>query len=285
LDLVYQWVFCPALHSLPLMEGVSDRLIVGVLGEKQPVSAYADQCSRHLLSGHDQGLFLSQGQNVHPNGKTDIEEGILLSVYPKENYFPLSVWLFGLWETQGGRSKAWPLAPQMNGLVLVVDPATLMGRRGAGAPLGDSPADLLVKFVESTKATPGIKLPISLAVVLGQCDALIHDGTLPRCMSWNLPHWPDSGYNPLVQRDTSAKLGGFVAGHAPSLYKLAQDWFSSVSFFGMGTRPVSGVHGKAHRPGDAVTWMLAERKQVPIMNVSKAFEQLGSYESGDYVFG
>jgi hypothetical protein len=279
---IFPQMFCPMKHPLPEHEGVHDRLIVGVLGEQQLVRDFAARCADELLRRHDDGLFLGPGYNAHPEGMLDVEHGILLSIQPRRNYFPISFWMFGLWAgPQQGPSPAYAIAPHVESLILVLDPTrqpALAGRTSGTA--GAGPADVLVRFTEQVGATPGTKLAISLAVVLTQCDRLISQGLLPQRILWNLPPRGSGGRCPLVHSDTSARLGSFLAKTAPGLYTVAKNWFSSVSFFGVGAK----AGDRSYRCTDPVTWLLAERGQVPVMKASAALTQVGSYASDDYVF-
>ena len=212
----------------------------------------------------------------------------MLAAYPRRNSFPLSLWLHGMWDQKGQRSKSWSMVPHLDGLVVLIDPATLPGRRHPRSRAlqgANNAADLLGKFTEKADGTPGQKLRVSLAVVLTDCGSLIRDGALPAAMCWNLPSPPGSRYNPLVQCDTSARLGEYVARHAPAFYKCAHNWFYEVAFFGVGATRTHQGNGQVHRCHDALTWMLAQRRQIPVMKARAAFKRLASHESGDFVFG
>jgi len=285
---IWHRVFCPHRHAQPYGTGFFDRLAIGILGDRQSVFAYGEQWKRHLVSKPNARLFRRPARNLRENGgQLSIADGMLLHTYPNSSYFPLATWIFGLWENSGVPAGAWGMSRHIDGLLMIVDPQSFSGdnnARGPGAKGLSNPGDLLDKFWKSTGSPLGRKLPVSLAIVLDGCDSLIRNGDLPANMPWNLPSLAAGHHNPLVQCDTSARLGEFVARNAPKLYKVARNYFANVAFFGTGNLSGSSGNGTVHRSQDPLTWMLAERKQVSVLKTSKALKQLSSKQGGDYVF-
>ena len=285
----YCYAFCPNKHSLPHGAGFFDRLIVGVLGSQHNVAGYADQWCKYLLGQREAAAFFSPAQGPwHAEDKPRIGEGIPLIIHPRRNPFPVSLWLHGLWDPLGQRSQSWSLVEHMDCLALLVGPEELSAGRHHGAakprPHATPAGQLLCKFWESAHATPGQKLLVSLAIVVTDCDHLIRHGALPAAMCWNSPTPARSHYNPLVQSDTSARLGKYVARHAPALYKFAQNSFSEVAFFGACQLSAGGNGVALHRSQDALEWMLARRNQIPVLKPSAALRQLSAQEGGSHVF-
>jgi hypothetical protein len=265
----YPYIFCPNKHPLPYMTGVYDRLVVGILGEQPAVVRYFQEWQKTLLQRNDM-FFAEAAQDARVGGG---QQGVLMALHPQENQFPLYLWMYRLWAGANPPSDSWRFARHINGLVLLVDPRN--PRRSA---------NLLSRFWEKTDALPGEKLPVSVAIVLTGCDFLIRSKVLPQNIAWNLPNAHGSQYNPLVQCDTSARIGEYVARTTPQLYRLAQDRFSSVAYFGTGSMYYASNGELIHRGEDALMWMLAQRKQIPILKPAKAFTQISSHARGNYVF-
>lgn len=266
---MFDYVFCPNKHPLPLMTGLYDRFVVGILGQDSSVDRYSKEWNRSLARRNSK-LFAKTAEDARVGGG---RQGTLLTLYPRKNHFPVHFWLYRFWETPSPQSDSWEFAKRLNGLVVLVDPL---------AP-GNS-ADLLSKFWQRMDPPAGTRLPTSLALVLENCDALVARGRLPRNIAWNLPSVPGSRHNPLVQADTSARLSEYVAEEMPKLYRIAQDQFSSAAFFG--TNSVGDQQGgkPIHRGEDALMWMLGNRQQIPVQEPNEALKQIGSCKQPAYVF-